>query len=168
MECEVVVPAGCPSGSEIFVAGPDGCEIAVIVPDGVTPGDVIIVELPPPLPSPTKAGDNVVNAVVPDDCEGGSEIVIDVGNRELTVIVPHGLRPGDVMEVTVPDEGPSLPPSPFVPGGSKSLSALNQPEPAPAATSIPAAKSERVLPSRAVLLRFDRCGLTSRRTCGPK
>lgn len=50
------------------------------------------------------------------------------------------------MEVTVPDEGPSLPPSPFVPGGSKSLTALNQPEPAPAATSIPAAKCERVLP----------------------
>jgi len=160
----VVIPPGCYPGSEIIVDVVGEQELAVTVPEGCAPGEVLIVAVPAAgKGDELETGGTLVDAIVPDNCAGGEEIIVDVGGRELTVVVPLGLKAGDLMEVVVPPAPPSpagAPPSPapdrqqHAPDSPAPAtpSSLPQPAPpakppAPSALRAAAPAPERVLPA---------------------
>ena len=130
---EVLIPPGCHAGSELVVNAGGDQEVLVTIPEGFGPGELLLVDLSPVGGGHAAASgfeeELVVNVVVPDGAEGGSEIIVDVGDgRELAVVVPQGLQPGDTMEVVVPAAA-ALSPSP--PPHAEPLPPELPPEPPP-------------------------------------
>ena len=112
---EVLIPPGCHAGSELVVNAGGDQEVLVTIPEGFGPGELLLVDLSPVGGGQAAASEEepVLNVVVPEGAEGGSEILVDVGDgRELAVVVPQGLRPGDMMEVVVPAATPWSPSPP--------------------------------------------------------
>ena len=106
---------------------PSGDELEITVPEGCASGDVICVAQPQA--STSSAGERV-EVTVPAGVAEGEAFEVALGDATFEVILPPGLKTGDILEVEVPStEGlPTIaePPSP-----PKEPPAAPVPEPEP-------------------------------------
>ena len=101
---EILVPEGCFAGTEFTVDWGD-TSYNIMVPDGVTPGQLLAIELPAlgedtAVTHPTGTT-QPVEIVVPDGCMAGMEFTVEWGGVSYSIAVPEGTWPGQPLSSIV-------------------------------------------------------------------
>jgi len=99
------IPAGITEGMT-FKAIVDGETITLTVPPGLKPGDML--PFTPPAAAPEGEAEHVgeeplLSFEIPEGYKSGDKIEVEVEGKQIELVIPDGLKPGDEMHFKAPN-----------------------------------------------------------------